>query len=142
MLRVTWGGADLRQQPLLQYNVVTDPDAILSSATVTIANTTPAFQHRDIQFTPTGATTLVGPFELTTEKGTAATTVTGTMLATDTAIHVASAAGFPLATTADPTIWFEIKVDDEIMQVTNGGSGSTTWTVKRAEMEPRQSNIP
>jgi hypothetical protein len=53
----------------------------------------------------------------------ASTTLPIAINATQTAISVASATGFPMST-------FRIRIDDELMNVT-GGFGTTTWTVTR-----------
>jgi hypothetical protein len=54
----------------------------------------------------------------------ASTILPGPINATQTAISVASATGFPAASA------FWIRIDDEVMKVT-GGFGTTTWTVSR-----------
>ena len=87
-LRVTWGGADVGQQPLLQC---INPVTKLPLANVTVQSSAPAISNRDIQFTPTGASTLSGQFELITAKGT---TLTSSVLGTDSTITVASTADF------------------------------------------------
>src|SRR5512133_1498446 len=53
----------------------------------------------------------------------ASTTLTGALTASATTVTVSSATGFP-------TTPFQIRVDDEFMQVT-AGFGTTTWTVTR-----------
>ncbi|HEX2044314.1 MAG TPA: hypothetical protein VHF23_01665 [Gaiellaceae bacterium] len=56
-----------------------------------------------------------------------ATTLAGAVSTGATTISVASAAGFP------ETGEFRVKIDDEIVLVTAGGSSSTTWTVTRGK---------
>ena len=143
VLRVNWGGSDLGQEPLLECAPIIDPVTLQPDLNADIATqsassaASPIVLYRDIRFDPTGASTLTGQFQLTTGYGTTAaigTLVNGNVLPTDVTLDVASAAGFPLATATDPTSWFEIKVDDEVMLVTNeSGVGGTTWTVTRAQ---------
>ena len=74
--------------------------------------------------------TSVGTFELTPATSYACrvgpganSTLTGAVNASQTTLTVASAVGFPTST-------FQIRIDDEYMNVT-GGFGTTTWTVQR-----------
>lgn len=95
------------------------------TACTTASGTTPTFDNnttRDnsvstvFDLTPSSSYTCrVGPG--------ASTTINAAMTAGQTTLSVASSAGFPSSQ-------FQIRIDDEYMNVT-GGFGSTTWTVQR-----------
>jgi Tfp pilus assembly protein PilV len=55
------------------------------------------------------------------------TTLSATLTATATSMTVTSASGFPASAE------FRVKIDSEILLVTAGGSGTTTWTVERGQ---------
>ncbi|MGH3112882.1 MAG: type IV pilus modification PilV family protein, partial [Gaiellaceae bacterium] len=54
-----------------------------------------------------------------------ATTLSGSLLSTATTLTVTSAAGFPASAE------FRVTIGSEILLVTAGGSGTTSWTVER-----------
>jgi Tfp pilus assembly protein PilV len=57
----------------------------------------------------------------------ASTTTTGALTTTGTTLTVASGTGFPSSAP------FRVRIDDEVLTVTTGGSGSTSWTVARGQ---------
>jgi Tfp pilus assembly protein PilV len=57
----------------------------------------------------------------------ASTTATAALTAAGTTLTVASGTGFPSPAP------FRIRIDDEVLTVTTGGSGSTSWTVVRGQ---------
>lgn len=60
------------------------------------------------------------------------TTKSGTMTASTTTLTVASATGFPIAATANPSSYFFIRIQNEVLQVTN--TAGTSWTVVRGQL--------